>query len=68
MEQCSLSQHIDRFISFGQWSPKLTDDENIENILNSFSSSGNTNVLRFLIVNIIETKITNGEYACENIE
>ena len=62
--EISLSQFIDIFIDAEQWMPELTDDENIDTIIQCFGSKGNRKVMYWLVKNIIETKINNGEYYC----
>jgi len=61
----SLTQYIDEFITNHMWSPNLTDDENIDNIISYSGNKGNRQVLRWLVIEDIKQKIINGIYHCE---
>ena len=65
MENILLSSLIDSYISENKWNPKMTDDENIDNIIECCGCYDDEyDEMYASIINIIETKIRNGIYSC----
>ena len=63
-----LENFIVEYISGGKWSPYNTDDENLNRIISEYGSLGNHDVMMFLVKDIIERKIMDGQFEAYLVE